>query len=200
MSSTKIGLSNRFGPVCPDRKRTFEMKKTAIASAALFLSVLLSAPRASACGDKLLYLSRIYRHHGLTNNTVAVFARPNSLLADVAGLKLDKVFHDEGYHLLLVDSDHDLAMALQSGAADVIIADVADVAAIQQSASTAKVPIIPVIGKDDSRSEADAKHYLAVIKSPVKSGKFLDALDRTFESKEMREKQTKIQVSSVSPR
>jgi hypothetical protein len=175
------------------------MKKTAIALAAI-LFLILSAPPLSACGDKLLYLSRIYRHHGVTDNTVAVFARPNSLLDNVAALNLDKVFHDEGYHLLLVNSDRDLAMALRSGAADVVIADIADVAAIERPASAAKIPIIPVMNKDDSRSEADAKHYLAVIKSPVKPGKFLDALDRTFESKEMREKQTKVQVSSVSLR
>ena len=75
---------------------------------------------------------------------------------------------------MLVSSDRDLAMAIQSKAADVIIADIADVEAIDQPASAARIPIIPVIKKDDSRSEADAKHYLVVIKSPVKPGKFLD--------------------------
>lgn len=176
------------------------MKKTAIASAAALLSVALSVTTASACGDKLLYLSRIYRHHEIADNTVAVYARPNSLLENVAALNMDKAFHEEGYHLLLINSDRDLAMALESGAPDVIIADIADTATIEQRASAAKVPIIPVIKKDDSASAAAAKRYVAVIKTPLKSGRFLDALDRAFESKAMRQNHSTAQVSSASLR
>jgi hypothetical protein len=176
------------------------MKKAAVASVAVILCVLSSATTVSACGDKLLYLSRIYRHHRPANNTVAIFARPNSLLENAAALKLDKIFHEEGYHLLLVNSEHDLAMALQSGAADVVISDIADVEFIQQRVSAAKIPIIPVIGKDDPRSADNAKRYVAVIKSPVKPDKFLDALDRAFESKEMRRNRPKAQAIRVSLR
>ena len=176
------------------------MKKKAIASASVFFSLVLGTPAMLACGDKLLHLSRIYRHHGSADSTVAVFARQNSLLDNVAALKLDKAFHDEGYKLLLINSDRDLEMAVQAGAADIIIADIADAGAIQQTASAAKIPIIPVIKSDDSKSAAEAKHYLAVIKSPVKPDKFLDALDRAFDSREMRDSHAKVQVSSVSLR
>ena len=176
------------------------MKKTAIAFASVFFAVLASTRPVSACGDKLLYLSRIYRHHSLINNTVAVFARPNSLLENASALHMEKTFHDEGYNLLLVNSDRDMAMALQSGAADVIIADVADVAGIQESASAARIPIIPVVRKDDSRSAADVKRYVAVIKAPVKPEKFMEALDREFESKGMHTNAVKTQVSSASLR
>lgn len=173
------------------------MKKMAIASAGIFFSVLMSVTTASACGDKLLYLSRIYRHHGLTDNTVAIFARPGSLLENIAAPNLDKTFHENGYHLLVVNSHRDLTLALQSGAPDIIIADIADATSIDQPSSMGKIPIIPVIKKDDSSNSSDAKHYLAVIKSPVKPDKFLDALDRAFDSKEMHQNRSK-QVSSVS--
>lgn len=181
-----------------DRKRIFTMKKTAIASAAVSLCLLLSATAVLACGDKLLYLSRIYRHHGIANSTVAVFARPNSLLENAAALNLAKTFHEEGYHLLLVNSDRDLTMALQSGAADVVIADIADVDAIRQRAVEAKVPIIPVMGKGDVRSKVEARQYVATIKSPVKPDKFLDALDKAFDSREMRQSRTRAHAIRVS--
>jgi hypothetical protein len=176
------------------------MKKTAIASAAIFFSALSSARPVSACGDKLLYLSRIYRHHELSNSTIAVYARPHSLLENAAGLKLDKVLHEEGYHLLLVNSESDLAMAIQSGTPDLVIADMGDVASIQQLTSTAKIPIVPVLKKDDSKSAADGKHYVAVIKAPVNSDKFLDALDAAFDSKEMRQGHPKTPVGSLAVR
>lgn len=194
-------LSNAAPSVgLPGFMRIFNMKKTAIASAVLLLTVLFDIATAGACGDKLLYLSRIYRHHELADSTVAVYARPDSLLGNVAALNLDKAFHEEGYHLLLISTDSDLAAALQAGTADVIIADIADAATIEQQASASKVPIIPVIKKDDSASAAAAKHYVAVIKSPVKSDKFLDALDRAFESKEMRQKRSAALVNSASVR
>ena len=92
----------------------------------------------------------------------------------------------------MVNNDHDLAMALQSHAVDVVIADIADTSALEQPANAAKVPIIAVINKDDSAS-ALTKHFVAVIRMPAKPGKFLDALDRAFESKEMRQDHAKAQ-------
>ena len=170
------------------------MRKTSIVSAAVSLCLLLSASSGMACGDKLLYLSRIYRHHSTAGSTVAVFARPNSLLANAAELGLDKAFHEEGYHLLLVNNDRDLMLALQSGAADVVIADISDVAIIQGAASETKVPIIPVFDRSDSTGKAQARKYATTIKSPVKSDKLLDALDQAFDSREIRKSHTDAQA------
>jgi hypothetical protein len=92
-----------------------------------------------------------------------------------------------------VNNDHDLAMALQSHAADVVIADIADAPAIAESATAARILIIPVINKDDRISAANAKRFVAVIKTPAKPGKFLDALDRAFDSREMHQDHAKVQ-------
>ena len=168
------------------------MKRKAILFTSVFCFLCLSAATAGACGDKLLFLSRIYRLHGTSTNIVGVYARPHSLLANSSAEELSKTFHQEGYHLLMVNNDHDLAMALQSHAVDVVIADIADTSALEQPANAAKVPIIAVINKDDSAS-ALTKHFVAVIRMPAKPGKFLDALDRAFESKEMRKDHAKAQ-------
>jgi hypothetical protein len=172
------------------------MKKPVITFAIVFCFLCLSAATAWACGDKLLFLSRIYRHHGTAGNTVAVYARPHSLLENASAEELSKAFHQEGYHLLLINNDHDLAMALQSHAADVVIADIVDTAAIGESATAARILIIPVINKDDPASAASAKRFVAVIKSPAKTGKFLDALDRAFESGEKHQDHTKVQPAN----
>jgi DNA-binding NtrC family response regulator len=163
---------------------------------ALVVLVLLSGEGASACGDKLLHLNRIHRLHAIgINSTVLIFSRPNSLLEAASGMKFEKAFRDEGYSLLLVNNDRDLAMALQSGAANVVIADIADAAAVRNMKAAAPLQIIPVVAKGDLKSESDAKRYPAVIKSPAKPGKFLDAIDRTFDSNWARQS-AKLQATS----
>lgn len=157
------------------------MFKSAIASA-IVVCLLLGANGAAACGDKLLYLGRIYRAHNVAGKTVAVFDRPNSLLANAATPKVAKAFQDEGYHLLLLNNHRDLIQALRSDVADVVIVDIADVGTIQKPALEARIPIIPVFDKRDSRLKVEAKRYPAVIKSPVKPEKCLDALDQAFDS------------------
>ena len=181
----------------PKCKWGSKMKKTTIFSVALVVCVLINTISGSACGDKLLYLNRIYRHHGSATTTIAVFSRPNSLLENIAGLNLSRSFHETGYHLLLVNTYPDLTMALQSGAADVVIADIADVPRIQEQALKAKVPIIPAFSKDRF-DKHEAKQFVASIKAPVKPDNILDALDRAFESREMRQNRARTQISRVS--
>jgi len=168
------------------------MKRT-ITLVGVVCFLCLGAATALACGDKLLFLSRIYRHHGAAGNIVAVYARPHSLLENASAQELSKAFHENGYHLLFVSNDHDLAMALQSHAADAVVADIADTAGIVQPAAAAGILVIPVINKDDPASVASAKRFVAVVKSPAKAGKFLDALDKAFESKEAHQDHTKVQ-------
>ena len=153
-----------------------------------------------ACGVKLLHLSRIYRHHNAAPITVAVFARPNSLLSNARALNLAKSFQEEGYRLLLVDNDQDLILALQSGAADLVISDMTDVETIREPALQAKVPIIPVFGKDDSRSKAESRQYVASVKTPLKPDKFLDALDQALDSRVMNHDHDKAKAIRVSLR
>ena len=93
----------------------------------LVFLVLLSAPGASACGDKLLHLSRIHRPHSATTSvSVVLYSRPESLLQDAASLSLSKAFRDAGHRLQLVSTERELAAAIQSGAADVLIMDMSD--------------------------------------------------------------------------
>jgi hypothetical protein len=159
------------------------MKKT-VTAALVIACVFMAAIAASACGDKLLRLNRIYRHHPMAaDTTVLVFARRDSLLDGASTLSLEKVFREDGYRLLLVNNERELVRALQAGVADVVIADIVDAASIGNMVEAKSILVIPVVAKGDLRSESDAKHYVAVIRSPAKAGKFLDAVDRPFDSK-----------------
>jgi len=149
-----------------------------LASKIAFL-VLTTAVAASACGDKLLHLSRIHRFHALASNgSVILFARPNSLLENAASFHLERAFKDEGLSLRLVRTDRELEEAIESGKVDVVIVDIADRDVVRRVTSSAPVLVVPVIAKGDANGEADAKHFSAVIKTPAKSGKFVDAVDR----------------------
>jgi hypothetical protein len=163
------------------------MKKS-IATLSVFLCVVLATTVAWACGDKLLHLNRIHhlRDSG-SNNAVVIFSRPGSLLENAAALHLEKAFESEGYRMTLVNSDRDLTMAIQAGVADALILDIADVAVVGRINSTKPLLIIPVVAKNDETNEADAKHFAAMIKSPAKAGRFLDAVDRAFDSKQARQ-------------
>lgn len=173
------------------------MKKTLIASAGVTVCLCLSATAVMACGDKLLYLNRIYFHRASANSTVAIFSHPNSLLENAARLNLAKAFDQDGYHLLLVNNGHDLALALQSGAADVVIADMTDVASIQMQFKEAKIPIIPVVGQEGI-TKPEAKRFVATITAPLKTDKILDALEKAFDSRGIRSSQAKTEALRIS--
>jgi hypothetical protein len=151
---------------------------------ALVACILFAAITASACGDKLLHLSRIHRLRVTAGNgAVVIFSRPGSLLENVASLHLDKAFQEEGYHLLLVNNDRELALAIQSGVANVVITDVADVPLLQGMTSPAAYMVIPAVAKGDRHGGIDAAQYPAVIRAPAKPVAFVDALERAFDSK-----------------
>jgi hypothetical protein len=149
--------------------------------------VLLSAPDASACGDKLLHLSRIHRLK-FANTSIVVFSRPKSILESLEHLRLTKDFQDAGYRFALVNNDRDLEIAIQSGKVGVLILDMMDAPLVQSMNPPASLLLVPVITKETRRIEADIKAYPAVIKTPAKSGKFVDAVDRALYAQWTRQK------------
>ncbi|HEX6880016.1 MAG TPA: hypothetical protein VF135_06610 [Terriglobales bacterium] len=162
------------------------MKKTAAITVLLY--IMLAGTSLWACGDKLLHLSRIHRFHGrLPQATVLIFARPSSLLENASKLRLQKEFREEGYTVLIVKNDRELALALQAGVADAVVADLTDVGGLQRLPSAKRLLIIPVFAKGDRRGEAEARNYPAAIKAPAKAGRFLAAIDRAVYSKQARQ-------------
>lgn len=150
---------------------------------AIVASVLLAAVAASACGDKLLQLSRIHHRHAVGESVaVLVFSRPGSLLSNAANLRLEQTFQQEGYHVVLVNTEGELAAALQARVSNIVIADVADLPAVRSLDSPFPLVVIPAVAKGVAGS-VDSRLYRIVIKVPAKGGKFLDAVDAALEAR-----------------
>jgi hypothetical protein len=146
--------------------------------------VLLTVVGAFACGDKLLHLTRIHRYQDRASHfTVLIFSRPSSLLENASSPKLQKTFEDEGIHVIYANGERELALAMHAGAADVVIADLADVTSVRQMSAGKPVVFIPVIAKGDRQNEPAAKAYPAMLKYPASPGKFLDAIERGLDSR-----------------
>jgi len=171
-----LGLNTWISQIGHNVKRTFALRLALVC-------ILLPAVSAFACGDKLLRMNRLYRKHVPANATVLLYQRPDSLLGNAPTSSLQHAFKDEGYHLLVVTNERDLTLALEAGAADVVIADVSDVALIQQLGRTKPPLVIPYVPKGDLANGSTPRQYAAVIQSPSKPGKFIDAVDRAYESK-----------------
>jgi hypothetical protein len=174
------------------------MKKMTAVS--LVFLVLLSAPGASACGDKLLHLSRIHRpHSAYASVSVVLFSRPDSALEEATTLPLAKAFRGAGHRLQLVASERELIAAIKSGAADVVIVDMADVPLVRAMDPPAALLLVPMVPKHAGRSDSTAKAYDAVIQSPAKPGKFVDAVDRALDAQWARQN-SKPQKQSIFAR
>lgn len=150
---------------------------------AIVASVLSASVAASACGDKLLQLSRIHHRHAVGEPVaVLVFSRPGSLLSNAANLRLEQTFQQEGYHVVLVNTEGELAAAVQARVSNTVIADIADLPAVRSLNSPFPLMVIPAVAKGAAGS-VDSRLYRVVIKIPAKGGKFLDAVDAAVEAR-----------------
>jgi ketopantoate hydroxymethyltransferase len=129
--------------------------------------------------------------------TVLIYSRPDSLLKNAADLHLEETFREEGYKVLFVKSQRELALAIQSGVGDVVIADIADAPSIVRMASPASFVVVPVLAEGYKESELDSRSYAATIKSATKPGRYLDAVDRALDSKQARQN-AKLRTGSAS--
>lgn len=151
----------------------------------LFL-VLATAIAASACGDKLLHLSRMHRALAM-HGSVVVYSRPNSLLGNAASLRLESAFQKAGHSVRLISNDRELDAAIRWSPPDVVIVDIADIAAVRELALV-RDTVVPVVASTDRQVLHDAKRqYPAVIQSPAKPGKFVDAVDQAIDAKMARQ-------------
>lgn len=161
----------------------------------MLLALVFDAAQLSACGDKLLNLGRGVRPDrafaDLNPGSVLAYIRPSSLLEDAARIDLASALKKAGYKYLQVTSEQELSDALRSGAYDVVLADFADAAAVEKllGASQSRAVLVPVVEKSQ-KLEADgvSKRYIAIVKAPAKSGKYVEAVDKAMDARRARDK------------
>jgi len=155
------------------------------------LVLTLGVPLGEACGDKLLSLGR-----GVRLQRAFMAARPASILiysgsqgssspllknADLYGV-LKRV----GHKVHAVPELPDVERALKSGTYDIVLADIADAAALARylQSAASKPTMLPVLVKPAKAQLAAAqKQYAAVWKTPPDVLQYLDAIDQAMKSR-----------------
>ena len=165
------------------------MKSLWFAAAVLGSAALMSGTVAFACGDKLLSPGSVVRFrlvYGSHPATVLIYAHGNQSIATLSSAKLQSAIKDAGLKLQTADSPSQLDEALKLGKADVVVADLADIAGItrQVQESPSKPAILPVLFKP-SKAELSAaqKDYKFALKTPSDEIQFLTTIDAAMKSR-----------------
>jgi ABC-type amino acid transport substrate-binding protein len=154
---------------------------------AAFASTLLATDLA-ACGDKFLVAGRGTRFQRGSAHPVAVvvYAPASSSLASARFGKtsVDTVLSRGGYHPATAASPEQLAEALRSGKADIVVADASDARAVADAAppGSPRPTIVPVLGNATREQVVEARREWGVaLRAPASGDALLDAVDEAAE-------------------
>jgi len=146
-----------------------------------------------ACGDKFLVVSRGTRFQRASaarrGASILVYASPNSTLPKaLAKAEPDTTLIKAGYQPTLAQGTTDLDLALKQGGWDLIVADLTDSADVRmrsQIRGGGTPMILPVVLNGTGTEIAQAKKdYQRVLKGPVRSQAFLQAIDDALAAKQ----------------
>jgi hypothetical protein len=159
------------------------VKSLWFAGAVLASVALMSGTVALACGDKLLSPGSVVRFRLIYAShpaTVLIYSHGNQSIATLRSAKLQSTIKDAGLKLQTADSPSQLDEALKLGKADVVVADLADIAGItrQLQEAPSKPVVLPVLFKP-SKAELSAaqKDYKFALQTPSNEIQFLTTID-----------------------
>lgn len=158
------------------------MKSSLLALAVLFFYGIGSG-ELLACGDKFLVASRgtRYQRAGQARQSAAilVYLHAASSLPKAFEKVSDETVQKAGYRLTSVANASELEQALRQGGWDLVLTDLSDGASVRGRIRGAGGPmVVPVAYNVTGTELAQAKKdYQRVLKGPIKSQSFLDALD-----------------------
>lgn len=148
-----------------------------------------AGPDLLACGDKFLVVSRgtRFQRAGVAREPakILVYANPaTSLPTTLAKARADETLRKAGYRPTSVADAGALDRALRQDAWALVVTDLADGAAVRgrlQGANRTAM-VVPVLSNATGTDVALAKkEYQRIIKGPVKSQAFLEAIDEALE-------------------
>jgi hypothetical protein len=151
-----------------------------------------------ACGDKFLVASRGTRFQRAAAArqpaNILVYANPSSNLPKaLERVMVDDTLRKAGYKPTSVAGPNELEQALRQGGWDLVLADLADSTAVRGRLQGTGAPmVLPVLYSATGSELAQAKKdYQRVLKGPVKSQAFIEAIDDALALREkLRSKST----------
>jgi hypothetical protein len=160
------------------------MKKRFLAVGILVLSGVGASGDLLACGDKFLVASRgtRYQRAAVARQPANILVYANTASALPKALEradVDATLRKAGYKPTSVSGPTELEQALRQGGWDLVVTDLADGMAVSGRLQGASAPMLLPVAYNVTGSElAQAKKdYQRVLKGPVKSQSFLEAID-----------------------
>jgi hypothetical protein len=147
-----------------------------------------------ACGEKFLMRGRGTRYQRATPMrkpaSILVYANPAlNLPKSLANVPVDTTLRRAGYKPTTVTSAGELAGALGRGGWDLVVVDLADSSVVTQAPKVQPTVVLPVVLNPTSQEFAAArKRHPHLLKAPVKSRTFLDAVDEALADRSSDEK------------
>lgn len=155
----------------------------------VFPAVMLFAGLAFPCGDKLMLLfgSAGFRqvYSGVRPASILAYAPPASPVAPVVRqLENLPALKGTGHKFYTVQDKAGLTQALRGGKYDLLLADLADAADLEQSfpPDRSGPVLVPVLNRPTKTEVAAVKtRFSCVLKTPANSIDYLEAIDRALE-------------------
>ena len=159
--------------------------------AGLIMTSAASTVDLSACGDKFLVVSRGTRYQRAATvrqpANILVYANPSSTITKaLEKASVDSTLRKAGYKPTSVTAAADFEAAIKQGGWDIVVADLADSSAIRGRLQGKTAPmVVPVVLNATGTELAQAKKdFQRVVKGPIKSQAFLEAIDDAISLRE----------------
>lgn len=159
------------------------MRRTLLAVGILVIYGIVSG-ELLACGDKFLVASRgtRYQRAGQARQaSILVYMHAKSTLPKAFEKVSEETTKKAGYRVTSVSNVNELEQALRQGGWDVLLADLADSPTVRDriQASGPNAPLlVPVAyGATGTEISQAKKEYRRILKGPIKTYAFLEAMD-----------------------
>jgi hypothetical protein len=167
-----------------------DMKIWLRGAAVVLLGCITTSEPLLACGEKFLMRSRGTRFQrpapARTAASILVYLNPSlNLPKALAKVPVDATLSKVGYRLTTVTGQDEFTRALDRGGWDLVVVDVADTPAVTTRAQSAdSINVLPVAFNPtrDELAAARTQHG-RILKGPVKSQAFLEAVDDALAAK-----------------
>ena len=162
------------------------MKRRLCAACLTLLIGFTSANVTLACGDKFLISSRGTRYQKAPvkrePHAILIWTNPGSESAKaLTDVPVDETLRKVGYRPTTVATPAEFDSALSRGGWDLVIVGIADAQAVSKRLENNPPILLPVaVNLTDSQMKQAKVQYEVVLKGPVKSASFLNAVDEAL--------------------
>lgn len=166
------------------------MQKLLLVSVFASSVILFTSLPANGCGDKLLVLGRSLRFQTMSGTRPAgilAYAPPGTPSAEaITDPKFQSAFKKAGYQFRVVRDAEEADVALRSGKYDLVLTDIAEVAAVEAAIQlTSKTAVLLPVMYEPTKPDLTAaeRRYRYILKVQHKGGTNLSVIERALETK-----------------